>query len=128
MKNEVRTELAPGAIGPYSQGVIYDQFIFTSGQLPLDPITMNFTGSGIREQTLQCLKNLEAVLIQAGGSLNTVLKTTCFITDMDDFLEFNEIYQTFFCYGISPARSCIQVAGLPKGAKIEIEAVAYCEK
>lgn len=128
MKNIITTEAAPAAIGPYSQGVNYGDLVMTSGQLPLDPLTMAFPAGGIKEQTRQSLLNVKAVLEQAGASLDTVLKTTCFLAKMEDFAAFNEVYSEFFDANGAPARSCIQAGKLPKDALVEIEAIAYKKK
>lgn len=128
MKNIITTEAAPAAIGPYSQGVSYGDLVMTSGQLPLDPLTMAFPAGGIKEQTRQSLLNVKAVLEQAGASLDTVLKTTCFLAKMEDFAAFNEVYSEFFDANGAPARSCIQAGRLPKDALVEIEAIAYKKK
>lgn len=128
MKTIITTEAAPAAIGPYSQGVSYGDLIMTSGQLPLDPLTMAFPAGGIKEQTRQSLLNVKAVLEQAGASLDTVLKTTCFLAKMEDFAAFNEVYSEFFDANGAPARSCIQAGKLPKDALVEIEAIAYKKK
>ena len=128
MKNIITTEAAPAAIGPYSQGVSYGDLVMTSGQLPLDPLTMAFPAGGIKEQTRQSLLNVKAVLEQAGASLDTVLKTTCFLAKMEDFAAFNEVYSEFFDANGAPARSCIQAGKLPKDALVEIEVIAYKKK
>ncbi len=125
MKKIINTKAAPAAIGPYSQGVSFGNLVMTSGQLPLDPTTMAFPEGGVREQTRQSLLNLKAVLEQSGASLDTVLKTTCFLAKMEDFSVFNEVYSEFFCDSGAPARSCIQAGKLPKEALVEIEAIAY---
>jgi 2-iminobutanoate/2-iminopropanoate deaminase len=113
---------APAAIGPYSQAIIENGFIFTSGQIPLLPETGEIINGGVREQAEQVIKNLKAVLSAAGSDLTNVIKTTCFLTDMGDFAAFNEVYSGHFTG--KPARSCVAVLALPKGAKVEIEAVA----
>ncbi|MCR3895329.1 RidA family protein [Aeromonas caviae] len=128
MKSIINSEQAPTAIGPYSQGVSYGDLVFTSGQLPLDPITMQFPEGGIEEQTRQSLQNLKQVLEKSGATLETVLKTTCFLARMEDFAAFNVIYSEFFGSVGAPARSCIQAGKLPKNALVEIEAVAYMNK
>lgn len=128
MKNIINTESAPAAIGPYSQGVSFGDLVMTSGQLPLNPVTMVFPEGGIKEQTRQSLLNVKAVLEQSGASLETVLKTTCFLAKMEDFAAFNEVYTEFFGSTGSPARSCIQAGKLPKDALVEIEAIAYIQK
>jgi len=119
---KVESGAAPAAIGPYSQAVIEKGFIFTSGQIPLVPETGEIVNGGIKEQAEQVIKNLEAVLTAAGSELTAVVKTTCFLTDMNDFAAFNEVYAQYFTG--KPARSCVAVLALPKGAKVEIEAVA----
>ncbi|GLO60553.1 endoribonuclease L-PSP [Vibrio sp. MACH09] len=125
MRKIVNTELAPKAIGPYSQGSGFENLVFTSGQLPLDPKTMAFVEGGIKEQALQSLLNLKAVLEEAGASLDSVLKTSCFLSDMNDFVAFNEVYTEIFGTEAAPARSCVEVARLPKDALVEIEAIAF---
>lgn len=125
MKKVVNTELAPKAIGPYSQGTGFENLVFTSGQLPLEPKTMAFVEGGIKEQALQSLLNLKAVLEEAGASLDSVLKTSCFLSDMNDFVAFNEVYTEIFGIEAAPARSCVEVARLPKDALVEIEAIAF---
>ncbi|ECK7274309.1 RidA family protein [Salmonella enterica subsp. enterica] len=128
MKVIINTDKAPSAIGPYSQGFIFNGLVFTSGQLPLYPKTMNLTEGGIKEQTWRALLNLKFVLEMGGASLETVLKTTCFLKNMDDFNAFNEVYETFFGKINGPARSCIQVEKIPKDALVEIEAIAFENK
>lgn len=124
MKKEiVATEKAPKAIGPYSQGTKSGGFVFVSGQLPVDPATGEFPAAGIKEQAVQSLKNVKAVLEASGSSLENVLKTTVFLQDIKDFTAFNEVYAEFFKTDC-PARSCIQIAALPKGALVEVEAIA----
>ncbi|HFK3991994.1 TPA: RidA family protein [Citrobacter freundii] len=124
-KNIIATNKAPEAIGPYSQGISYGELVFTSGQLPLDPVTAVFPDGGIKEQTRQSLLNVQAVLEQSGASLKSVIKTTCFLADMADFAEFNAIYSEFFGTEGAPARSCVQAAKLPKNALVEVEAIAH---
>ncbi|HFQ6994574.1 TPA: RidA family protein [Klebsiella pneumoniae] len=128
MKNIINTEAAPAAIGPYSQGISFGDLVMTSGQLPLDPAKMTFPEGGVKEQTRQSLLNVKAVLEQSGASLETVLKTTCFLAKMEDFSDFNEVYTEFFGSTGAPARSCIQAGKLPKDALVEIEAIAYIKK
>ncbi len=124
-KHEViATEQAPKAIGPYSQAVRLGSLIFCSGQIPLHPESGAIVGNTTVEQTEQVLKNLQKVLEKAGSNLNCVLKTTCFLSDMADFADFNQVYARFFTEN-APARSAIQAAALPKGVKVEIEAIAY---
>lgn len=125
MKTKIHTDLAPAAIGPYSQGMAFKDLIFTSGQLPLDAKTMAFVEGGIKEQARMSLENLKAVLEQSGGSLDTVIKTTCFLSDMENFVAFNEVYTEVFGTENAPARSCVEAARLPKDALVEVEAIAY---
>lgn len=125
MKKIVQTENAPAAIGPYSQGVALEKLVFTSGQLPLDPETMAFPEGGIIEQARQSLANLKAVLEEAGSGIDCVVKTTCFLADMEDFAAFNAVYTEVFGTEDAPARSCIQAGRLPKDALVEVEAVAF---
>lgn len=120
---KVQTNNAPAAIGPYSQAVKIGNFIFTSGQIPLDPETGAVVKGGIVEQTHRICKNLEAVLREAGSSLSQTIKTTCFLADMNDFTAFNEVYgQYFVC---RPARSCVAVKTLPENVLAEIEVIAF---
>lgn len=119
----VATEQAPKAIGPYSQAILVDQTIFTAGQIGLDPKTMEIVPGGVAEQTDRVLRNLAAVLESAGSSLGDVAKTTVFLVDMADFQAMNEVYQRHFGTH-RPARSTVAVAQLPKGARVEIDAVA----
>lgn len=123
----VRTDQAPDAIGPYSQAVSANGFVFTSGQIPIDPATGQFVSGGIAEQTQQVLKNLSAVLEAAGSGLQQVVKTTVFLTDMQDFTAMNEVYATFFG-AEPPARSTVQAARLPRDARVEIDVVALAGK
>ena len=118
----VNTLLAPAAIGPYSQAVVAGGMVCTSGQIGLLPDTGLLAGNTVTEQTQQAVANLKAVLEEAGSSLDRVIKTTCFLTDMNDFAAFNAVYEKYFPQ--RPARSCVAVAALPKGALAEIEAVA----
>lgn len=120
----INTDQAPKAIGPYSQAIVDGGFIFTSGQLPLDPVTMEFAGNDIKSQTRQSLLNLQKILEKGGSSLKNVVKTTCFLSDMNNFAAFNEVYSEFFGTDGAPARSCVEVARLPKDALVEVEAVA----
>lgn len=117
----IATDKAPGAIGPYSQGYIANGFIFTSGQIPVDPATGNVP-AGIEEQAEQSCKNVAALLEAAGSDISKVIKTTCFLADMDDFAAFNAVYAEYFTS--KPARSCVAAKALPKGVKCEIEAIA----
>ena len=114
---------APAAIGPYSQAVVANGFIFTAGQIPLDPATMKVVEGGIEHQTERVLLNLEAILLAAGTTFSKVVKTTCFLANLDDFPVFNKVYATRF--GVNPpARSTVQVAKLPLGVLVEVECVA----
>ena len=113
---------APAAIGPYSQAMVSGNLVYTSGQIPLVPETGELADGGIKEQAEQVIRNLKAVLAAAGSDLSHVVKTTCFITDMQDFAAFNEVYATYFTE--KPARSCVAVLALPRGALVEIEAIA----
>ena len=117
----VETKNAPAAIGPYSQGVISGGFLFTSGQIPLDPETGNVVGETIEEETTRVIENLKSVIEAAGSSIENVLKTTCFLSDMKYFAKFNEIYSAYFVH--KPARSCFAVKELPKGVLVEVEAI-----
>ncbi len=119
----VGTADAPQAIGPYSQAVTTDGMIYTAGQIALDPTTMQVVGRTAAEQTEQVLKNLAAILTAAGSGLGNVVKTTVYLADMTDFQAMNEVYARHFG-GHKPARSTVQAAGLPKGARVEIDAIA----
>ncbi|HZG43699.1 MAG TPA: RidA family protein [Longimicrobium sp.] len=119
----VQTDQAPAAIGPYSQGIIASGFVFTAGQVPFDPRSMQLVEGDIAVQTEQVMKNLAAILREAGASLQTVVKTTVFLRDMDDFVAMNEVYARHFGEH-KPARSTVQVARLPRDVAVEIEAVA----
>lgn len=120
--NAIQTKNAPAAIGPYSQAIVTDGMIYTSGQIPLVPETGALLDGGIVEQTEQVIKNLSAVLEAAGSDLTKVVKTTCFLQNMGDFAAFNAVYEKHFTG--KPARSCVEVAALPKGALVEIEVIA----
>ena len=122
MKEIISTTNAPAAIGPYSQAVKAGNLLFVSGQVPLDPAT-GALAEGVQAQTHQALKNLQAVLREAGLTLDNVVKTTVFVQDLGDFGTVNEIYGSYF-HGGFPARSCVQIAALPKGALVEIECIA----
>ncbi|MGI8656245.1 MAG: RidA family protein [Pyrinomonadaceae bacterium] len=123
MKQIIETKSAPQAIGPYSQAVSANGFVFASGQIPIDPQTGEFVAGGVAEQTEQVLRNLTAVLEAAGSSLDKVVKTTVFLADMTDFAAMNEVYARHF-KSEPPARATVAAAGLPRGARVEIEAVA----
>jgi 2-iminobutanoate/2-iminopropanoate deaminase len=122
MANKVQTQNAPAAIGPYSQAVICGNLVYTSGQIGIDPALGEITGKDIREQTEQVMKNLTAVLEAAGTSCKKAVKTTCFLSNISDFAAFNEIYGKYFTE--KPARSCVAVKDLPKGALVEVEVIA----
>lgn len=121
-KKVVSTDKAPAAIGPYSQAVVTGGFVFTSGQIPINPQSGSIEAQGISEQAEQVMKNLEAVLQKAGSSFDKVVKATCYLTDMADFAAFNEVYAAYMTS--KPARSCVAVKSLPKGALCEVELVA----
>ena len=123
MRQIIKTEAAPRAIGPYSQAVVAGGLVFASGQIPLDPSTGEFVEGGIAEQTEQVLRNLSEVLEAAGTGLSRVLKTTVFLADMNDFAAMNEVYGRYFAEE-PPARSTVQAARLPRDARVEIDAVA----
>ena len=119
----ISTENAPGAIGPYSQAIKVGEQVFLSGQIPIDPTTGEFVSDDVSEQTEQVLRNLSAVLEASGSDLGNVVKTTVFLADMGDFAAMNEVYAKSFG-GNKPARSTVQAAGLPKGARVEIDCIA----
>ena len=122
MKNVISTDKAPAAIGPYSQAIEINGMVFTSGQIPVNPATGEIAAT-VEEQAEQALKNVAAVLAAAGTGMENVIKTTVFIKEMNDFAKINEIYAKFFT-GAYPARSCVEVARLPKDVLIEVEAIA----
>lgn len=123
MKKEVKTEKAPKAIGPYSQAIISNGFVFASGQIPINPATGNISTGSIEEQTRLALNNLKAVLEAAGSSMDKAVKCTVFLQDMNDFSRMNAVYAEFF-QAPYPARAAVQAARLPKDVKVEIEAIA----
>ena len=123
MKEAIATAIAPAAIGPYSQAVKDGDLIFVSGQLPIDPKTGEFPSDNVQDQTKQSLENVKAILAAAGYGMENVLKTTVYLADISDFAEMNDVYAQYFSEPY-PARAAFQVAALPKGAKVEIEAVA----
>ena len=123
MKKVISTDLAPAAIGPYAQAVAVDGLVITSGQLPINPATGAFP-EGIAEQTKQSLNNVKAILAEAGTGMDRIIKTTVFLSDMNNFGAMNEVYATFFGEGDYPARSAVEVARLPKDALVEIEVIA----
>ena len=123
MKKVISTTKAPAAIGPYSQAIQVGNLVYTSGQIPIDPATGQFAEGGIKEQTRQSLRNVKAILEEAGLTMGNVVKTTVFMADMADFAEMNAVYAEFFAEPF-PARSAVAVKTLPKGALVEIEVVA----
>ncbi|MBQ1991847.1 MAG: RidA family protein [Clostridia bacterium] len=122
MSEKIYTKNAPDAIGPYSQAVVCNGMVFTSGQIAINPATGNVEAVTIEEQTEQVMKNLGAVLEEAGSSYDKAIKTTCFLAEMSDFASFNEIYGKYF--SSKPARSCVAVKELPKGVLVEVEVIA----
>jgi len=126
-KKIIATTKAPGAIGPYSQAVKVGEMVYTSGQIPLHPDTMEVVEGGIAEQTTRVMENLMQVLIAAGADAKSVIKTTCFLSDMNNFVAFNEVYASYFIED-APARSCVEVARLPKDVLVEVEAIAIIKQ
>jgi 2-iminobutanoate/2-iminopropanoate deaminase len=122
MLKKVYTSNAPEAIGPYSQAIICGNMLFTSGQIPINPATGEVEAEGITDQATQVMKNLSAVLAEAGTSFEKVVKTTCFLSDMADFAAFNAVYAEYFTS--KPARSCVAVKTLPKNVLVEVEVIA----
>lgn len=122
MKKVISTSNAPAAIGPYSQAIETDGYVFTSGQIPINPATGEVEGKTIEEQTEQVMHNIGALLETSGLTFANVVKTTCFLADLNDFAAFNAVYAKYFP-NEAPARSCFAVAGLPKGAKLEVETI-----
>lgn len=122
-KTVISTASAPEAIGPYSQAVAANGFVFCSGQVPFEPSTMELVTGSITEETKRCVQNLEAVLKEAGSDLSKIVKTTIYVTNMDDFAEVNEAYASFFS-SEPPARATVGVVALPKGARVEIDCIA----
>lgn len=123
-KNPIQTPNAPSAIGPYSQAIRIGDFLYTSGQIALNPGTMEMMNSNVEEETEWVLKNLEAILVADNLSLAHVIKTTVYLTDLEEFTRVNAVYEKFFKQH-KPARACVQVAALPKGARVEIDAIAH---
>ena len=123
-KKQIQTTQAPSAIGPYSQAIRIGEFLYTSGQIALNPENMEMMNGAIEEETEWVLKNLEAILKADGMSLAHVIKTTVYLTDLGEFARVNQVYEKFFGE-TKPARVCVQVAALPKGAKVEIDAIAH---
>ena len=125
IKRIIQTEQAPAAIGPYSQAIRIGDFLYTSGQIALDPESGIFLSGEIEEETEQTLKNISAILQAGGLNFENVIKTTVYLSDLNDFTRMNQVYEKYFSKN-KPARACVQVAALPKGAKIEIDAIASC--
>ena len=123
-KKIIATNKAPAAIGPYSQAIKIDNFLYTSGQISLDAETMEMVTGSIEIETEKVLQNLEAILMKDGLNLTHVIKTTVYLSDLGDFSKMNQVYEKFFADN-RPARACVQVAALPKGAKVEIDAIAH---
>ncbi len=126
-KEVVATQQAPQAIGPYSQAIKANGFVFTAGQIPLDPATGKQVEGDIRAQTERVMRNLEAILAEAGASFDTVVKTTCYLANLDDFAAFNEVYAGFFT-AQPPARSTVQAARLPAGVQVEVDCIALVQQ
>ena len=126
MAKKIATEKAPAAIGPYSQATVVGNLLFTSGQIAINPASGNIEATDVAGQTEQVMKNLYEVLSAAGATFDSAVKTTCFLTDMADFATFNEIYGSYF--SSKPARSCVAVKALPKGALVEVEVIAEITK
>ena len=122
MSQKITAKDAPAAIGPYSQAIVTGNLVFTSGQIPIDPASGEIVAGGITEQAEQVCRNLRAVLLAAGSSLERAIKTTCFLADMSDFAAFNSVYGEYF--SSKPARSCVAVRSLPKGVLVEVEVIA----
>lgn len=123
----VLTDRAPAAIGPYSQAVVAGYFVFCSGQIPINPLTGEMVNKGTGEATEQVLKNLTALLEDSGSSLVNVVKITVYLTDMSKFKEMNDVYEKYFSLS-KPARVCVEVSGLPRGAKVEMDAIAILNR
>jgi len=125
----IETKFAPNPVGPYNQAVLVENWLYCSGQIALDPATGEMIGNGnIEEETRQVLKNLIAVVEAAGGKNSNVIRTTIYLTDLNDFAKVNQIYAETFDSKVSPARACVEVSNLPKGGKIEIDCIAWLEK
>ena len=125
IKRTIQTEQAPAAIGPYSQAIRIGDFLYTSGQIALDPESGMFLSGEIEEETEQTIKNISAILQADGLNLENVIKTTVYLSDLNHFARMNQVYEKYFSKN-KPARACVQVAALPKGAKVEIDAIATC--
>jgi 2-iminobutanoate/2-iminopropanoate deaminase len=126
-KKEIKTDKAPSAIGPYSQAIRSGQWLYTAGAIPIEPSSGQLVGGGIKDKTRQVLENLKAIIEAGGGTMDDVVKTTIFLTSLQDFVPMNEVYGEYF-QAPYPARSTVQVAALPKGVALEIEAIAYLSK
>lgn len=126
MLTKVSTDKAPAAIGPYSQGIIAGDLLFASGQIPIDPATGEIKGKDVTEQAHQSMKNVGAILAEAGTDYTKVVKTTCFLAEMADFAAFNAVYEQYFTE--KPARSCVAVKQLPKDVLCEVEVIAYLKQ
>ncbi len=125
MKTAIKTSLAPSPVGPYNQAILANGWLYCSGQIALDPKSGELVGEGnIEEETHQVLKNLFAVIKEAGANKSDVIRTTIYLTDLNDFSKVNKIYSEEFSTNLSPARACVEVSGLPKGAKVEIDCIA----
>ena len=122
----IETKNAPAAIGPYSQAIVIGDLVYTSGQIPINPASGQIEAADIKSQAEQVIVNLSAVLKEAGSSLEDAVKTTCFLANMKDFSDFNEVYAKYFIG--KPARSCVEVSALPKGALVEVEVIASLRK
>jgi 2-iminobutanoate/2-iminopropanoate deaminase len=125
MKTIISTNKAPSAIGPYNQATAFEKLLFLSGQIPLVPQTMEIIEGGVKEQTVQVMENLKAVLEEGQSSFENVLKTTCYLSDMDNFVAFNEVYAQYFPALTAPARATIAVKTLPKNVFVEVDAIAF---
>jgi len=125
MKTIISTKKAPSAIGPYNQATAFEKLIFTSGQIALIAETMEIIEGGIKEQSKQVMDNLNEVLKEAGSSMDNVLKTTCYLSDMDNFVAFNEIYAEYFTAEDAPSRATVAVKTLPKNVLVEVDAIAF---
>ena len=127
MRVKIHSDNAPAALGPYSQAIVANGLVFASGQVPIDPATGEFVSGGIAEQTEQVLRNLQAVLEAAGSALDSVVKTTVFLSDLNDFAAMNEVYRRFFT-AEAPARTTVQAARLPRDARVEMDAIGLISK
>lgn len=125
MKEIISTTKAPAAIGPYNQGTSFEKLVFLSGQIPLNPETMEIVEGGIKEQTVKVMENLAEVLKEANSSFDNVLKTTCYLSDMDNFVAFNEVYAEYFKAETAPARATVAVKTLPKNVLVEVDVIAF---